>query len=47
MECFIRGGQKCLAKIKNSRHPVIYSNRKSRSALLADRLFDIEGPFER
>jgi hypothetical protein len=20
MECFIRGGQKCLAKIKNSRH---------------------------
>jgi hypothetical protein len=28
MECFIRGGEKCLAEIKNSRHLLIYSNRK-------------------
>jgi hypothetical protein len=43
MECFIRRGEKCLAEIKNSRHLLIYSNRKSRSALLADRLFNLMG----
>jgi hypothetical protein len=46
MECFIRRGEKCLAEIKNSRHLLIYSNRKSRPALpCADRLFDLWGSF--
>ncbi len=39
MECFIRGGEKCLAEIKNSRHLLIYSNRKKpASVAFADRL---------
>jgi len=34
MECFKRGGEKRLAEIRNSRHSLICSNRKSRPSLL-------------
>jgi len=44
MECFKRRGEKCLAEIKSSRHPLICSNRESRPSLLrAGRLFDLMG----
>jgi hypothetical protein len=46
MECIKRGGEKCLAEIKNSRHLLIYSNRKKPIGVtFADRLFDLWGPF--
>jgi hypothetical protein len=39
MECFKRGGEKRLAEIRNSRHLLIYSNRKKPvSVAFADRL---------
>ena len=43
MECFKRGGEKCLAEIRNSRHSLICSNRKNPPVVASPAGFSILG----